>query len=73
MKIKEALTYNDVLLEPQYSDIKSRAEVSIGSALDGPYAYVPLRLPIIASLRRRDGRSHVARRGTRRYPSLQHH
>ena len=49
MKIKEALTYNDVLLEPQYSDIKSRAEVSIGSALDGPYAYVPLRLPIIAS------------------------
>jgi IMP dehydrogenase len=49
MKIKEALTYNDVLLEPQYSDIRSRADVSIGSALDGPYAYVPLRLPIIAS------------------------
>ena len=49
MKIKEALTYNDVLLEPQYSDIRSRSEVSIGSALDGPYAYVPFRLPIIAS------------------------
>jgi IMP dehydrogenase len=47
--IKEALTYNDVLLEPQYSDIKSRSEVDIGSALDGPYAYVPFRLPIIAS------------------------
>jgi len=49
MKIKEALTYNDVLLEPQYSDIKSRSDVVIGSALDGPYAYVSLRLPIIAS------------------------
>jgi IMP dehydrogenase len=47
--IEEALTYNDVLLEPQYSDIKSRTEVSIASALDGPYAYVPLSLPIIAS------------------------
>ena len=47
--IEEALTYNDVLLTPQYSDIRSRAEVSIASALDGPYAYVPLRLPIIAS------------------------
>ena len=47
--IKEALTYNDVLLKPQYSDIKSRSEVRIGSALDGPYAYVPFRLPIIAS------------------------
>jgi IMP dehydrogenase len=49
MKIKEGLTYNDVLLEPQYSDIRSRSEVNIGSALDGPYAYVPLALPIIAS------------------------
>ena len=49
MKIKEGLTYNDMLLVPQYSDIKSRSEVDIGSALDGPYAYVSLRLPIIAS------------------------
>ena len=47
--MKEALTYNDVLLEPQYSDIKSRSEVDIGSAFDGPSAYVPFRLPIIAS------------------------
>ena len=47
--IEEALTYNDVLLEPQYSDIKSRSEVDIGSAFDGPSAYVPFRLPIIAS------------------------
>ncbi len=49
MKIKEALAYDDVLLAPQYSDIRSRSEVSIGSHFDGPYAYVPLRLPIIAS------------------------
>jgi len=49
MEFKEGLTYNDVLLMPQYSDIRRRAEVSIGSALDGPYAYVPLSLPIIAS------------------------
>ena len=47
--IKEALTYNDVLLEPRYSDIRSRADVSIASALDGPYAYLPFRLPIISS------------------------
>jgi IMP dehydrogenase len=49
MKINEGLAYNDVLLTPQYSDIKSRADISIGSALDGPYAYVPFRLPIMAS------------------------
>jgi len=49
MKIKEGLAYNDVLLEPQYSDIRSRSEVSIASGLDGPYADVPLKLPIIAS------------------------
>ena len=47
--MEDALTYNDVLLEPQYSDIKSRSEVDIGSAFDGPSAYVPFRLPIIAS------------------------
>jgi len=49
MKIEEVLTYNDVLLTPQYSDIKSRSEVAIGSALAAPYAYLPFRLPIIAS------------------------
>ena len=49
MKYAKGLTYNDVLLKPQYSDIRSRSEVSISSSLDGPYAYVPLRLPIIAS------------------------
>jgi len=49
MKVKEALTYDDVLLVPQYSDIKSRQDVSIVSTLDGPYAVLRLSLPIIAS------------------------
>ena len=49
MKIKEALTYDDVLLVPQYSAIKSRRSVSIKTALPGPHARVVLDLPIIAS------------------------
>jgi len=47
--IKEALTYSDVLLEPQYSDIKSRSEVSIASILRGNGPTTKLGLPIIAS------------------------
>ena len=43
--MREALTYNDVLLIPQYSDIKSRKEVSLTSRLGD----VELRLPIVAS------------------------
>ena len=42
---KEALTYNDVLLVPQYSDIRSRVEVSLTSKL----GLLQLDLPIIAS------------------------
>ena len=42
---KEALSYDDVLLVPQYSDIESRREVSLQSQL-GHYI---LELPIIAS------------------------
>jgi IMP dehydrogenase len=49
MRYTMGLTYDDVLLTPQYSDIRSRSEVSIASTLDGPYAYLALRLPIIAS------------------------
>ena len=49
MKIKEALTYNDVLLEPQYSDIKSRSDVSVASTLRGNGPTTKLGLPIIAS------------------------
>lgn len=46
MKIQETLAYEDVLLVPQYSDIKSRSEcdtsVTLGSGVN-------LKLPIIAS------------------------
>jgi len=49
MKFHEALTYDDVLLVPQYSDIRSRTSVDIASTLPGPYATVRLSLPIIAS------------------------
>jgi len=47
--IKEALTYNDVLLTPQYSDIESRSEVSIASILRGNGPTTKLGIPIIAS------------------------
>tara|TARA_R110002020_G_scaffold33769_1_gene102616 strand:+ start:6318 stop:7331 length:1014 start_codon:yes stop_codon:yes gene_type:complete len=46
MNFKEGLTYDDVLLMPQYSDIRSRSEVSLGSALDGE---LWLDIPIVAS------------------------
>ena len=42
---EETLTYNDVLLVPQYSDIKSRKEVSLSSQLGD----IEIELPIIAS------------------------
>jgi len=44
-RLEEVLTYNDVLLAPQYSDIKSRSEVSLNSSL----APLDFRAPIIAS------------------------
>ena len=44
--MKEALTYDDVLLVPQYSDIKSRKEVDISSDLDEELTF---DLPIISS------------------------
>ena len=49
LSIPKAQTYDDVLLVPQYSDIRSRAEVNIGSMLDGPHAMLRLSLPIISS------------------------
>ncbi len=49
MKITEALTYNDVLLVPQYSDIKSRSDVSVASTLRGNGPTTKLHIPIIAS------------------------
>ena len=47
--MKETLTYDDVLLIPQYSNIKSRSEVNIGSVLSGASGVTRLSLPIIAS------------------------
>jgi IMP dehydrogenase len=44
--LKSALTYDDVLLVPQYSDIKSRSEVDISSGLSNN---IILNTPIISS------------------------
>ncbi len=44
--MKEALTYDDVLLVPQYSDIKSRSEVDLTSYLDDITSF---EVPIISS------------------------
>ncbi len=46
MEIKRTLTYDDVLLEPQYSNIESRADVDLSRELDGDRK---LALPIISS------------------------
>lgn len=43
--MREALTYSDVLLQPQYSDIRSRTEVSLQSTL----GTIDCEIPIIAS------------------------
>ena len=42
----EALTYDDVLLLPHYSDIRSRSEVNISTDLGNG---LELELPIISS------------------------
>ena len=42
----QALSYDDVLLTPQYSDIESRSEVSLASELDANNKF---ELQIIAS------------------------
>ena len=47
-KFVETLTYDDVLLVPQYSDIESRKEVSLQSWLDQDRG-LSFELPIIAS------------------------
>jgi len=44
--MKEALTYDDVLLVPQYSDIRSREEVDVSTHLDDDLV---LDIPIVAS------------------------
>ena len=48
MKIKQALCFDDVLLVPRYSDIKSRKEINLASKLknlDG----LTFHLPIVSS------------------------
>jgi len=44
--MKEMLSYDDVLLVPQYSEVESRTQVDIGSSLD---ENLHLKLPIISS------------------------
>ncbi len=44
--ISKTLTYDDVLLAPKYSEIRSRKEIDISNKLDDN---ITLRLPIIAS------------------------
>lgn len=46
MSIRKCLSYDDVLLVPQYSDIESRSEVDIGSELDQDSYF---SMPIISS------------------------
>ena len=49
MPLKEGVTYDDVLLVPQYSDIRSRDEVDIGGSLAlGDHTF-DFKLPIMAS------------------------
>ena len=45
MKFKEAVTYDDMLLVPQYSDIESRSEVDISNRM----GHRELKIPILAS------------------------
>ena len=46
MKFKEALTYDDILLIPQYSEIESRKEIDISNEL---HKNIHLTLPIVSS------------------------
>jgi len=46
MKIRKCLSFDDVLLAPQYSGVTTRKEVSIGSGLDSDFYF---SLPIISS------------------------
>ena len=50
MRTPISLTYDDVLLVPQYSDIKSRSEIEVGVAIGGRYSRpIHFKLPIISS------------------------
>ena len=45
MKFKEAVTYDDMLMVPQYSDIESRSQIDISNKM----GHRTLRVPIISS------------------------
>ena len=45
MDLETLLTFDDILLLPQYSDIKSRSEVTLSSEISEG---IELRVPIIA-------------------------
>ena len=49
MQLKQALSYDDILLTPQYSEVKSRRDIHIGSRFEGDGPTTSFRLPIIAS------------------------
>lgn len=46
MMIREGLTFDDVLLIPQYSDIKSRSMVDLSTKFS---RNVPLKIPLVSS------------------------
>jgi IMP dehydrogenase len=45
MRLRKALSFDDVLLVPQYSTVHSRADVDLSTTIAG----VPLKIPIIAA------------------------
>ena len=50
MRTLVSLTYDDVLLVPQYSDIRSRQEIDVGTTLGGRWSRpIRLHLPVISS------------------------
>ncbi len=46
---KESLSYDDVLLEPQYSDIRSRSQIDISTVLGGKFPEISIEMPIFSS------------------------
>ena len=50
MRTLVSLTYDDVLLVPQYSDIRSRQEIDVSTTLGGRHSRpIRFRLPVISS------------------------
>ena len=47
--MREALSFDDVLLEPQHSDILSRSEVDISTTMSEGQVNVKFRLPVISA------------------------